>query len=158
MKYNSLDKKAITIMRINALITLIVITAVFVFFKILNIEMSKEVSLTVYIIWGVIIFISLLDVLIFPNIRYQRYKYYISDEIIDVKRGLLVITRTIVPIERVQKIELTSGPIDRYFGLSTVVIYTAAGTALIKFLKTEEAQNITDKLNNIIKEKINETE
>lgn len=156
MKYKSLDKKAITIMRINAFISLLIVCIIFFIFQALNIDMSREVSYIVYPIFGILLFILLLNALIFPSIRYQRYKYYISKEMVDVKKGLFIITRSLVPIERVQKIELTNGPIDRYYGLSTVVIYTAAGTVDVKFLDNDEAQKITDELNNIIKDKLNE--
>lgn len=158
MKYCSLDKKAITIMRINAIIGLLIFGAAYFIFKLLEIEMPKEVSVAVNLIIGIIFVLLILNVVLFPNIRYQRYKYYVNDEIIDVKKGLIVITRSIVPIERVQKIELTMGPIDRCYGLSTVVIYTAAGVVSIKFLKNEVAQEITDYLNKIIKEKANVNE
>ena len=158
MKYCSLDKKAITIMRINAFIWLFVFGLIYFFFKSFEIEMSKEVAIGVNVAISGVFILLLLNVLVFPNIRYQRYKYYVNDEVIDVKKGLIVITRSIVPIERVQKIELTMGPIDRCYGLSTVVIYTAAGVVTIKFLKNEVAQKITDYLNKIIKEKANVNE
>lgn len=158
MKYCSLDKKAITIMRINAIIGLLIFGAAYFIFKLLEIEMPKEVSIAVNLIIGIIFVLLIFNVVLFPNIRYQRYKYYVNDEMIDVKKGLIVITRSIVPIERVQKIELTMGPIDRCYGLSTVVIYTAAGVVSIKFLKNEVAQEITDYLNKIIKEKVSANE
>lgn len=158
MKYCSLDKKAITIMRINAIIGLLIFGAAYFIFKLLEIEMPKEVSIAVNLIIGIIFVLLIFNVVLFPNIRYQRYKYYVNNEMIDVKKGLIVITRSIVPIERVQKIELTMGPIDRCYGLSTVVIYTAAGVVSIKFLKNEVAQEITDYLNKIIKEKANVNE
>lgn len=158
MKYYSLDKKAITIMRINAIIGLLIFGAAYFIFKLLEIEMPKEVSIAVNLIIGIIFVLLIFNVVLFPNIRYQRYKYYVNDEMIDVKKGLIVITRSIVPIERVQKIELTMGPIDRCYGLSTVVIYTAAGVVSIKFLKNEVAQEITDYLNKIIKEKVSANE
>ncbi len=158
MKYCSLDKKAITIMRINAIIGLFVFGLIYFLFRLFEIDMSKEVAIAVNLFIGGMFLLLLLNVILFPNIRYQRYKYNVNDEIIDVKKGLIVITRSIVPIERVQKIELTMGPIDRHYGLSTVVIYTAAGTVSIKFLKNEVAQKITDYLNKIIKEKANVNE
>lgn len=156
MKYKSLDKRAVTIMRINAFIVLLIFIGIFIVFKLIDIDMNKEVALGVNIVWGILFTLLLFNLLLFPHIRYERYKYLVNGDMIDVKKGLLVITRSLVPIERVQKIELTNGPIDRHFGLSTIVIYTAAGTVDIKFLNNKEAETISRDLNKIIKEKLNE--
>lgn len=156
MRYKSLDKKAITIMRINALFWLLIFALIFIVYNTIDIDMSKEVETGIKIGFGIVFFLCALNVLLFPKIRYERYKYLVNEEMIDVKKGLLVITRSLVPIERVQKIELTNGPIDRHYDLSTVVIYTAAGTVDIKFLNSKEAETITKELNRIIKEKLNE--
>jgi len=156
MKYNSLDKNAIWVMMINALILFVLILLVFAFYRNLDLDMMQEIKAAVLFIWSIIIILSFLNVVLFPKIRYERYKYLVSMEKIEVKKGLFVIKKTIIPIERVQKIELTSGPIDRVFDLSTVVIYTAAGNTTIKFLNSKEAQNLSEKVNAFLKEKIYE--
>ena len=100
------------------------------------------------------VIIILLDIFLFPIIRYNRYKYLITDDKIEVKKGLFLITRTIIQIKRVQKIEISDGPIDRKFSLASVNIYTAAGVADIKFLNKNEAEKITEEINNILKKNL----
>ena len=77
-----------------------------------------------------------------------------TDEKIEVKKGLFLITTSIIQIKRIQKIELSNGPIDRKFSLSNVEIYTAAGTVDIKFLSNNEAREISDKVNELLKNKL----
>lgn len=54
--------------------------------------------------------------------------------------------RDIVPIERLHKVALESGPIDRIFGLSKVIVTTAGGDVVIHFIEEQEAEKIVDKL------------
>ncbi len=152
----SLDKKGITVMRINAIISgliiliisIIITTIVFSNTKNTFIQMI-DITILIIIIVGV-----LLDIIVFPKIRYNRYKYLVTDERVEVKKGLFLITTSIIQIKRIQKIELSNGPIDRKFGLSNVNIYTAAGTVDIKFLSNDEAREISDKVNELLKNKL----
>ncbi len=152
----SLDKKGITVMRINSLISgviallIIGIIAIFIYPEIENI-LGKTLIIIISLI---ILIIILINILVFPKIRYDRYKYLVTDERIEVKKGLFLITTSIIQIKRIQKIELSNGPIDRKFNLSNVEIYTAAGTVDIKFLSNNEAREISDKVNELLKNKL----
>lgn len=152
----SLDKKGITVMRINSVITGIIILlvlgiAIFYIYPEIENMIGKLAITTISVI---IIVLVLIDIIIIPKIRYDRYKYLITDERVEVKKGLFLITTSIIQIKRIQKIELSNGPIDRKFGLSNVNIYTAAGTVDIKFLSNEEAREISDKVNELLKHKL----
>ena len=152
----SLDKKGITVMRINALIVgVISLTITGIVATPLYLEMENILGKTLIIIISLIILIIILiNILVFPKIRYDRYKYLVTDEKIEVKKGLFLITTSIIQIKRIQKIELSNGPIDRIFSLSNVEIYTAAGTVDIKFLSNNEARDISDKVNELLKNKL----
>lgn len=154
--YKSLDKKGITVMRINALVSgliITIITLVIAWFVYMEVnDFLKGITVVVAV---AIILLALLDIVLFPKIRYNRYKYLITDEKIEVKKGLFLITTSIIQIKRVQKIELSNGPIDRIFNLSNVNIYTAAGTVDIKFLNDDEAKNISEKVNALLKKELN---
>lgn len=154
--YKSLDKKGITVMRINAIVTgLITLIILAIAIVALYTELESQIAKTITIIITSIIAISvLLNIIIFPNIRYNRYKYLITNEKIEVKKGLFLITTSIIQIKRIQKIELSNGPIDRIFNLSNVNIFTAAGTVDIKFLNNKEANEISNKVNELLKNKL----
>ncbi len=154
--YKSLDKKGITVMRINAIISAVIIMAIVLialYFCLTNIE-EEFIRVTAIIISGIISLLVLLDIFLFPVIRYNRYKYLITNERIEVKKGLFLITRSIIQIKRVQKIEISDGPIDRKFNLANVNIFTAAGMVDIKFLNKEEAESITEEINNLLKKNL----
>jgi len=152
----SLDKKGITVMRINAAITG---TIILLIIGALTLGIYPEIESTfgkstIIAACIIVILLVLTNIVIFPKIRYDRYKYSVTDERIEVKKGLFLITTSIIQIKRIQKIELSNGPIDRKFGLSNVNIYTAAGTVDIKFLSNKEARKISDKVNELLKHKL----
>lgn len=98
--------------------------------------------------------LSTLYVIVTPDIRYKRYRYCIDSEAIRVREGLLWVRESIVPIERLHKIEVSQGPVARMFKLSTVCVTTAGGDVDISFLKEEKADEIAEtlkaKINSIV--------
>ncbi len=84
--------------------------------------------------------------LIAPFVRYNWYRARFTDEEIDIRQGFLVIQETIIPIERLQKISLETGPLDRIFGMTKVIVYTSGGEETIRFLEKERAEQIGETL------------
>lgn len=146
-------------MRLNAIIRGIVILAIVLILLYLCLyNLTGLIKIISIIIAGLIVLLVLLDILLFPIIRYNRYKYLVTADKIEVKKGLFLITRSIIQIKRVQKVEISDGPIDRKFALANVNIFTAAGVVDIKFLNKIEAESITEEINDLLKEKIDEAD
>ncbi|MCX4664640.1 PH domain-containing protein [Streptomyces uncialis] len=80
------------------------------------------------------------------NWRSWRYAERADDLLIS--RGVLWHEQTIVPYGRMQLVEVTSGPVERYFGLASVQLHTAAAAsdARIPGLLPEEAERLRDRL------------
>ena len=66
--------------------------------------------------------------LAWPVVEVPRRGYAVRDKDIAYKSGVLWRAETVVPYNRVQHAETGSGPIDRYFSLSRLTVFTA-GTA-----------------------------
>ena len=145
--YEKLSKKAKYCMMVaeaiwGLIMTLIGVVAWF---------LLKNEGSMVNLIWiGIAVFWVLM--LLMPQVRYERYRYRFTDEEIDVKEGFIVVHRDIVPIERLQKVATASGPIDRIFGLSKVIVTTAGADVTIRFLTSDMADQIVEKLKNRINE------
>ena len=69
-----------------------------------------------------------------PKLRWARWRWDIDDEGIDIQHGTLAINRTLVPWIRVQHVDTRRGLFEQAFGLSTVVVHTAAGSHTIPLL------------------------
>ncbi|MFJ1730975.1 PH domain-containing protein [Streptomyces sp. NPDC088254] len=80
------------------------------------------------------------------NWRSWRYAERADDLLIS--RGVLWREETVVPYGRMQLVEVTSGPVERYFGLAGVQLHTAAAAtdARIPGLDPTEAERLRDRL------------
>ena len=78
--------------------------------------------------------------------RWRMWRYEIRSDEIDLQRGIWWIERTLVPLARIQHVDTKQGPLQRRFGLSTVVFYTAAGPNQIPELSTRDAAEVRDRI------------
>ncbi|VAV93121.1 transmembrane protein, distant homology with ydbS [hydrothermal vent metagenome] len=59
-----------------------------------------------------------------PHRKYRRWGYDMGEKQLRVLRGFLWRTDTIVPFNRIQHIDVAQGPLQRAFGLSTLIVHT----------------------------------
>lgn len=83
-----------------------------------------------------------------PLIRWKRWRYQVDEHEIDLKHGIFIIRRTLIPVKRVQHVDTRQGPILRKFGLSSVAITTAATTHEIPALDDDTADQVRNKISN----------
>lgn len=86
-----------------------------------------------------------LFLVILPPIRYVRWRYELTDDYLDIAKGIIWRKRYIIPFIRVQNTDTRQGPILRLFGLSSVTVSTAAGEHEIPGLGNEEAEQLRDR-------------
>jgi membrane protein YdbS with pleckstrin-like domain len=87
-----------------------------------------------------------------PGLRWRRWRYEIRPDEVDLQRGIFWISRTLVPLARIQHVDTRQGPLQRRFGLSTVVFYTAAGPNQIPELSTPVAERARDHIAELTRE------
>jgi uncharacterized protein len=87
-----------------------------------------------------------------PGLRWKRWRYEIRPDEVDLQRGIFWIGRTLVPLARIQHVDTRQGPLQRRFGLSTVVFYTAAGPNQIPELATPVAERARDRIAELTRE------
>lgn len=80
--------------------------------------------------------------------RFRAWRYQERNEDLLVARGVMVQRLSVVPYGRMQFVEVTAGPIERLFTLSTVKLHTAAAAsdARIPGLEQAEAARLRDRL------------
>jgi uncharacterized protein len=92
---------------------------------------------TVFILW-------LIGIVLLPYLRWKKWRYSIDENEIDLKRGILIVQRTLIPLSRVQHVDTRQGPILRAYNLATVTISTAATTHEIPALDEYTADKVRD--------------
>ena len=99
---------------------------------------------------ALVLFVVLAGVV--PDLRWRRWRYEIRDEEVDLQRGIIWVSRTLVPLARIQHVDTQSGPLQRRFGLATVVFYTAAGANQIPELSAPVAAEVRDRISALTRE------
>ncbi|WP_062106607.1 PH domain-containing protein [Bacillus niameyensis] len=89
-----------------------------------------------------VLLFTLLMTWIIPGIRWRRWRYEVREQEIELQHGVFVITRTLVPMVRVQHVDTVQGPILRKYKLATIQISTAATQHEIPAVDLEEAEEM----------------
>lgn len=113
-------------------------------------DTDRVVDLWVLVsIISAVMLLTILFTFLVPHFRWKRWRYDISENDIDLQHGLLIIQRTLIPVNRVQHVDTRQGPILRNYGLSNVAISTAATTHQIPALTEEKAQIVRDQISRL---------
>lgn len=83
-----------------------------------------------------------------PWVRYRVHRWEVTGEAVYTLTGWLTRTWTLVPISRIQTVDVTRGVLQQLFGLATVAVLTASsqGTVRVLHLEAEVAQRVADDL------------
>jgi membrane protein YdbS with pleckstrin-like domain len=83
-----------------------------------------------------------------PWVRFRVHRWEVTEEAVYTLTGWLTRTWTLVPISRIQTVDVTRGVLQQLFGLSTVAVMTASsqGTVRVWHLEADVAQQVADDL------------
>lgn len=93
--------------------------------------------------------ISVLWRVVAPALAYQRLGYRVDDQVLVVEHGIVVHRSVLIPLTRVQHVDVRRGPIERAFGLATLIVKTAGtglATAVLPGLPPERADELREHL------------
>jgi uncharacterized protein len=82
-----------------------------------------------------------------PARIYRRLRYRLTDRLLQVVRGWLFHVDTVVPLVRVQHLDVVRGPLDKLFGTATLVVHTAGthnSTVTLPGLAPDRAAEMRD--------------
>lgn len=144
---NNLSKSAVSAWRISTFIFMLFLFLIPLTMWMISYLGSGQMSLWIIsAITFVLVVIAGLAIFFIPEIRWQRWSYQVDEHEIDLQSGILIITRTLVPVKRVQHVDTRQGPILRSYGLADVTISTAATTHRIPALEEETAEAVRDRI------------
>lgn len=141
-----LPRTSITAWRISTALFSLLFLVVPLLFWIFMSNQSGSLPWVVIATAAIIVILAGLASVFLPEIRWQRWCYDLNEHEIDLQSGIIIITRTLIPVKRVQHVDTRQGPILRKFGLSDVTISTAATTHRIPALDDETADRVRDEI------------
>ena len=83
-----------------------------------------------------------------PWLRYRVHRWEVTDEAVYTLTGWLSRTWTLVPIARIQTVNVRRGALQQLFGLASVAVLTASsqGTVRVPHLEADVARRVADDL------------
>ena len=101
------------------------------------------------------VFLLALALVFLAKAYFRRKKFKIAEKNISYQEGILYQKETLVPFARIQHIEIDEGPLERFFSIATLSIYTAGDSGRdlkISGLELMKAQEIKSFISNYIKD------
>ncbi|MCC6783243.1 MAG: PH domain-containing protein [Planctomycetes bacterium] len=87
--------------------------------------------------------------LVSPPLAHRIWRFSIDDRLLVARFGIVIRQEKVIPTNRLQHVDLVRGPIERLFGLATLVVHTA-GTEAVAFrlpgLAAERASALRDRI------------
>ena len=119
---NPLHPRQLTVLRIRAGIAAVALLAGVLF---ADITWLRQTPVPFGLLSGASALLLGLWTMLVPRRRYRSWGYELGEDELLVQHGLWVRARTMVPFGRVQHIDVRQGPLERRFGLGTLVLHTA---------------------------------
>ena len=122
-----LDPRWIPCQRILAAIPTVIVAGVSFVFVISLWAASRILLLGLLLlpVWAVVMAAIAWQLHRWPAVAYRHASYRLDGEGIEITRGVYWRTITNVPRSRVQHTDVSQGPLERRYGLGTLVVYTA---------------------------------
>jgi len=147
MPVNQLDPRVKNVWRINDAIwtTLVFLCAVVVPFIFMAAGLGSLAMVLLVIAIACYAAALVVFLVVLPPIRYMRWRYQLSEDYLDIAKGIVWRKRYTIPFIRVQNTDTRQGPILRAFGLASVTVSTAAREHEIPGLDMETAEALRDR-------------
>lgn len=87
-----------------------------------------------------------------PRLRYRYWRWRVEPDRILIQRGVVWRARSLIPRVRVQHVDTRTSPLQRSFGLSSLIIYTAGTRGAdveLPGLAAEEAERLREELGHL---------
>ncbi len=95
---------------------------------------------------AVVVLWQVWEIAVHPDLRWRVWRWDVGDAEVDLLSGWWTRTRTVIPMARIQHVDTRRGPLERRFGLATVVLWTAAGANAIPALPVADAATLRERI------------
>lgn len=87
--------------------------------------------------------------LVAPPLAFARWRFGYHGDLLVLRYGILFVVERLVPVRRMQHVDLLRGPVERLFGLATLVVHTAGSEGAsfrVPGLAVARAQELRDRI------------
>jgi hypothetical protein len=97
--------------------------------------------------WAVLVLAA--SAILVPPLAWWRWRFACDRDLLRMRYGILFQEERVIPVRRMQHIDLMRGPIERLFGLATLVVFTAGNDSSsfrVPGIKVARAQWFRDRI------------
>jgi len=105
----------------------------------------------IYIVGAVWLLSSLIFTYIVPAYVYRSFSFEVFEEELEIQSGIWFRSNVLVPMNRVQHVEVGSGPIMRKYELASLKVVTAAKEHVISGLHQSKAEALKIQIGELAK-------
>ena len=148
---NRAEPGQLWVMRIHALIAGLVLVAVALGGEI---AIARQTELPAGLVLIPLLLLLIYPVGLAPARHYRALGYALEGDELHAASGVWTRTETVVPLARVQHIDVSQGPIERTFGVTRLVLHTAGtmnSLVVVPGLARPTAEDIRDQIRNRIR-------
>jgi len=146
--FQPLDARVVKLWRVHRSITSAVLL-VAVTVAAISITWATEQWLSPIVGWTAFLVLSLVLTYWYPARAYQGWGYRIDGKVLETRRGIWFRVHQLLPLPRLQHVDLHSGPLERSLGLASLLLHTAGtqqASIVIPGLDAREAVRLRDEL------------
>ncbi len=146
---NTLDPRVIVVWRLTGLITAAIATTVVAAIEYWVLARWGASFVTPGLLSGLVAFLILALSFAWPPLHYRFWRWQVQPDRVLIQRGVVWRSRSVIPRVRVQHVDTRTSPMQRWFGLSSLIIYTAGtrgADAEIPGLASEDAEALREEL------------
>ena len=147
-EFRSLDPRVIKLWRVNhAIATAILVGLATV--AVVSIGLATRQWLWPVVGWHSLLLLRIVLLCWHPRRAYRAWGYRIDGKVLETKRGIWFRVHQLLPLSRLQHVDLHSGPIERSFGLASLLLHTAGtqqASIVVPGLDAREAARLRDEL------------
>jgi membrane protein YdbS with pleckstrin-like domain len=149
-QFQPLDPRVVSMWRVSNLIGWGLLIVMVLISNIVVVLLDLDVPLLgILASWALLLFISVWFTWVRPPRLYGAWSYRIDDRVLETRSGLLFQVSRLLPLSRLQHVDLHRGPLERIFGLASLVLHTAgthSASITIPGLDAETATRLRDHL------------
>ena len=144
-----LDDRVVGLWRVERLIAWAFLVIPAVVGGIIFLLAKDQGEVWVYSGWCLLIVLCVWRALIHPARLYRTWGYRLDERVLEIRSGIWFKIVQLLPLNRLQHVDIQRGPLERAFGLSTLLLHTAGtqqATLVIPGLEQAEAIRLRDQL------------
>jgi membrane protein YdbS with pleckstrin-like domain len=148
-EYQSLDPRVVRLWQLTDLIAYVVLLLIAVVVGVVLMVQWPTSRLWVIGVWLAFALLGAWTILYYHPRNYRAWGYRLDQRVLLIRNGVWFRTIKLLPLPRLQHVDIKRGPLQRHFGLATLVLHTA-GTAAASIevpgLDANDAVRLRDQL------------